>query len=348
MRRSELLGALDDITPVEESVIDAFKCEAQKEWRSGDVSPHGMPWHTSFHGSSFPGDDPLVCGRAQVYGLLNPAKKAPVEPWLQCWFDIGSDIEHRFVSRLDNYGILLSNNVVGGDEIQTGFTDTGTWLTGSTDAIILPRWQRKAHMIEIKTTSDEKVKAMLADRNNTVSSHEKYLRQIKCYIGMAHEMPYSPLVTICRVSGTLMDGIRCKHCVSGECDPVLIRVEPPDEGTLIYLSREEPIGKEGQRAFVSYYVQYDPDFTAAGRERVKSWKDYFLKDEIPPHIHEGQRAKWSVKPCDYCDCKPFCKEDFKEKRTVLSESALIEFTRSIRPHYDPDKTRQMVLDRWEK
>src|SRR3954469_18793349 len=34
---------------------------------------HGRehPWHVSFHGSSFPGDDPNACGRLQLYRMLD-------------------------------------------------------------------------------------------------------------------------------------------------------------------------------------------------------------------------------------------------------------------------------------
>ena len=45
--------------------------------------------------------------------------------------------------------------------------------------------------------------------------------------------------------------------------------------------------------------------------------------------------------------KSFCKLDFKEKRKKLSESALIEFNKSIHSDYNFGQTKQEVIDRWK-
>lgn len=343
MTRSQLWGELADVTPVESLLWECYESEEGDIWHQEENSPHGSPWHTSFHGSNFPGDNDSVCGRAQVYELMNPAPEKPLQPWLRAWFNLGNDIEHMHVRRLSHKGVLLSNDVTGKDDYQTVFQDPEVWLSGSPDAIVLPRFSRKAHVSEIKSTEFQKVINMQNDRSCTINSHGKYIRQLKTYIAEAHLKPFSPTVVVCKVSGTIIKGDKCNWRHTGECDPTLVKVEPPDDGTLIYCAREEPLKT------VSYYVKLDLDFLKAGKEKIKVWKEYFENNEIPPHVHEGQSAKWSVGSCQYCGWKKsICKPDYTSKTTKLSESALIEHTKSIRQGYDPDKTRKSVLDRWSK
>ena len=310
------------------------------DWKEEDKSPHGQSWHTSFHASAFPGDDDSVCGRAQVYGLMNPAPEKPFEPWLKSWFDLGRNLEHDWVRRLSAAGVLLSADVTGEDEFQTGLSVPEIWLTGSPDLIILPPFYKKAHVIEVKTTSHEKVLNMQTEPANVPYSHAKYLRQIKTYIAIAHEK-FAPTVMICRRSGTLIKSDKCGRTHKRDCDPVILAVIPPDDGTLIYSSREEPLKT------ASYYVPYDPEHMKAGIPKLEAWRDYFIKDEIPPHVREGESAKWSEGECKFCDWKkPFCKTDYKNKTKKLTESALVSHTKKIRKNYDPIKTRNAVLERW--
>lgn len=342
MSRSQLWGELNNVTIFESALLEAYEFDEKKRWKEEIQNPHGRNWHLSFHGSKYPGEDDLTCGRAQVYELLDPYPEKALEPRVRMLFDQGLDIEHRFVERLSRHGILLSNDVTGDDKYQTGFEDSDIWLTGSPDAIILPRFSKKSVVGEIKTTSLEKVEAMKADPGNVPMSHDKYMRQLKTYICRAHDMPFNPSVMVCRISGTIMKDFICNHKHTGECDPVLVSVQPPDEGTLIYAPREEPLNT------VSYYASYDPDFYQSGSEKLAEWKSYFLKDEIPPHPLEGQSAKWSVDPCKWCNWKkPFCKQDYKDKVKSLSKSNLIKHNQSIRPNYDFNKTRKAVLEFWE-
>lgn len=171
LTRAELWGMLDNITPVESTLLSAYENEEQQIWRDGiGNSPHGQKWNTSFHASSFPGDDPAVCGRAQVYKLLDPAPAKPVDPKTRVLWDEGTMIEHMFVKRWSNYGVLLSADVTGDDQYQTGFEDPSCWLTGSPDAIILPPFYTKSHVLDVKTTcltGDTLV--AVADGRNAVS-----------------------------------------------------------------------------------------------------------------------------------------------------------------------------------
>jgi hypothetical protein len=343
MTREALWGELNNSTVFEGALLEAYEFDEKKRWKEEIQNPHGRSWHLSMHGSQFPGEDDLVCGRAQVYGLLDPYEEKPREPRVRMLFDQGLDIEHRFVERLSRHGILLSADVTGDDDFQTSFEDSNIWLTGSPDAIILPRFTKKAHVVEIKTTSMEKVENMKSDPGNVPMSHTKYMRQLKLYICRAHDMPFTPSAMVCRISGTIMNKkFKCNHKHDGECDGVLISVEPPDSGTLIYAPREEPLNT------VSYYAKYDPTFYKSGSEKLAKWKQYFLEDKIPPHVLEGQSAKWSVDPCKWCDLKKsICKIDYKEKVTSLSKSNLIKHNQTIRPDYDFEKTRKAVLEFWE-
>lgn len=343
MSRAELFGHLAGITPVEATLLSAYENEEEQIWREGlGDSPHGSPWFTSFHGSAFPGDDDSVCGRAQVYALTNPAPENPHSPKTRAMFDVGTQHEHNWVRRLSAYGVLLSADVTGKDDYQTNLSDPGVWLTGSPDVIMLPPFWNKSHIVEIKTTSHDKVISMQQDPTQVPYSHSKYLRQTKTYIGEAHNKPFSPTVIICNKSGVIIkNGLdRCAVNHNGDCIPKILKVNPPDDGTLIYSSREEPF------CIASYYVTYDKEFIDSGKKKLKLWKEYFEKDEIPPHVREGESAKWSVGACKYCSEKKRCKIDYKEKRKHLSESEVIKFTKSVRPWYNYSDARAAVFKRW--
>jgi hypothetical protein len=334
---------LSNITPVEATLLSAYENEEEKIWREGlGDSPHGHKWSSSFHGSEFPGDDDSVCGRALVYGLTDPAPESPLAPKIRAIFDVGTQHEHNWVKRLSNYGVLLSANVTGEDEYQTNFSDSEVWLSGSPDVIMLPPFWNKSHIVEVKTTSHEKVLAMQQDPNQTPYSHRKYVRQTKLYIGEAHDNNFSPTVVICETSGILIKNgkDRCSIPHSGNCIPKLLKVLPPEDGTLVYSSREDPF------CVVSYYIMYDKDFIDSGKKKLKELRGFFERDEIPPHVREGESAKWSVGQCQYCSEKRRCKVDYKEKRKHLSESEVVNFTKSIRPWYSYQDARAVVFDRW--
>ena len=343
MSREEFWGDLAGITFVEDLLVKAYEHNDKKIWEEDlENSPHGFAWSTSFHASSYPGDDPFVCGREQVYGLMNPANPEPFSPRTRALFDTGTDIENRFVEKLDRYGVLLSSS----GPIQTGFENKDLWLTGNADIITFKPFTNKCVVVEVKTTSRDKIIAMKNDYfNNLIYSHPKYVRQIKTYIGELHDQDFSPTVAICLNSGTIISGPKCNHC-KDKCIPKLVKFLPPDEGTILYASRE--LSEDGDPlAIIGYRVEYDEEFMKSGRERLLEWKKLFLEDKIPEHVREGESAKWSVSPCKWCNRKSICKQDYKEKKTKLSESNLVEFTKSIRPHYDPIQARAKVIERWE-
>ena len=339
MSRAALWGALGNLTVVEPLLLSAYENEEQQIWREGVKSKKG---YTSFHYSTFPGNDDSVCGRAQVYNLLHPAPEKPLEPKVRVLFDQGNDIEHMFIRRWSKNGTLLSADVTGVDDEQTYFEDSDCWLTGSPDAILLPPFWTKGHVVDVKTTGHEKVLAMRADPEATIYSHKKYVRQLKAYIAEANKK-FSPTVVICTISGLLIKNgnDRCAVNHKGNCQPKILKVEPPDDGTLFYSSREEPL------LTASYYITHDPDMFEAGKKKLKEWRTYYENDEIPPHVREGESSKWSVGDCKYCSEKKRCKVDYKEKRKKLSESEVGIFTKLVWPDYDYNKTRAEVLKRWQ-
>lgn len=339
MTRNQLWGLLDGITPVESVLLSAYENEEEEIWRKGIDSKKGT---TSFHYSSFPGDDDSVCGRAQVYNLLHPAPERPLEPKVRMLFDEGTAIEHMFVKRWSNYGVLLSADVTGADDEQTYFENPECWLTGSPDAILLPPFYTKSLVVDVKTTGHEKVLSMRSDPTYEIYSHKKYIRQLQAYIAEAHKK-FSPTVVICDLSGLLIKNGKDKCAVrhKGNCQPKLLKVEPPDDGVLFYSSREEPL------LTASYYVINEPDKFNSGTEKLKKWRTYFEREEIPPHVREGESSKWSVGDCKFCNEKKRCKVDYKEKRKKLNESEVRKFSEEVWPSYDYNKIRQEVLDRWQ-
>jgi hypothetical protein len=311
LSRDELFAALEEAPrPIVPDLLqEAYQLELHREWSTHKHNPHGYDWHTSFHASSFPGKDQLACGRKAVYELMDPPSTAPLTPFTKAMFDVGLNLEHDWVRRWSAYGVLLSVDVnMEGVDVQTGFRDSEHWLTGASDAILLNREKRKAHCTEVKTTSHEKVLKMIHSNGADVPrSHGKYLRQLGTYIGLAHEQPFTPRVQICQTSGLLMaNPFECPgHQQNGDkphpllhigpCIPDWITVGAPDDGTLIYSSREEPL------TVASFNVRYDPEFMSMGRAKLAAWQKAFLEERIPEHPREEHKNRgWSVDPCQYC------------------------------------------------
>jgi hypothetical protein len=344
LTRLELYKELGiEFSIVEPILIAAYEREAHQEWRHGRGRPP-----TSFYISSFPGDDPHACGRAAVYSLMDLPEEKPIAPRLQSIFDAGKNHELEWTRRFAASGVLLSGDETAGEE-QTRFADPNVWASGACDAIILPYRWTKPHIVEIKTTAAEKVQAMRDNRESTPYSHDKYVRQIKTYIGLAHELPFAPEVTVCEASWAItkeMMGARwCPFHQGFDCTLRTIQLDPPEDGTLIYSSRDEPLD------IVSYHFSLDLDFLAAGRAKLAEWRSCYERGVLPPHPLESQRAKWSVHPCRFCKYKGSgkldgCKADYTAGITNIAESHWIKSAGSIRDNYSYPAVRAAVLARW--
>lgn len=333
-------------------LMAAYEREEQDIFQ-GDLesSPHGEKFFTSFHASSFPGDDPYACGRLAVYGLMNPPG-TPIEPWLRAWFDLGTELEHKWVKKFKRDGRLLSADVGGGAKVQTNFLDEEHWLSGSCDAIVLPPNWTRSHFVEIKTTGHDRVVSM-REGGPGPNAHEKYIRQLKTYIGLGYELPYTPEVDVCKESWAILrtaiiSGKRVFACpihqgTGHTCEMLHLKLEPPTTGEVIYSSREEPL------TTASFFVEYDKDFMDAGRAKLAEWRDAFIAGILPGQVREemGEKPQWSIDPCQYCKLKPVaCKQDWKDKVERLEDSHLIEHAKSLKPEYDYEATRAEVLERW--
>lgn len=189
----------------------------------------------------------------------------------------------------------------------------------------------------------------LARRNGTVyftgNSHAKYSRQVNTYIGLTNEHGFAPLVHVCKKSWAItkpgiLDLRWCPVHESFECELEEIQLEPPDDGSLIYSSREEPL------LTASYYFGLDAEHMRVGREKLAAWRASFERGELPPHPLQGERKMWSVDPCKFCSMKKGCKADYQAKETRLAHSDHITRAKVVRPSYDYEAARSAVFTRW--
>lgn len=308
--RTEMLARLGLLDPVEPTTAAAFAHHEERAWREDwDNDPHGHPWHTSFHASSFPGTDRRACGRRAIYTLMNAAPKEPTPRRLRQQAEVGQAIETLLVRRWGTFKVLLSNDRTRGEEVQTGFVDEERWFTGNCDAIIVPLGWNRPHVVEVKTKAHDQVVEM---RRLQRGPDEAHVRQLKSYIGFAHEE-------------------------SRERWPDL---EPCVDGSIFYVSRED---NETTRAF---FYSYDARFMAVGRARLAEWRDHFLRGTLPPHPFGGK--EWSKPPCQYCKYKKHvCKPDHQAGVERLRDSSTLAWTAEVRGEYDYDEARRAVLERWK-
>lgn len=323
-----------------EPLTDLVYKEAEKNiWINDlDSSPHGEAWNTSFHASSFPGDDQLACGRKAVYSLLNIPNPKPTSRFLRGVADAGKAIETEIVRRFYNAGLLLS--APPDAETQTGFKDEEYWLTGNCDAIVLPYKWNRPHVIEIKSKADDKIQLMKALQRKW---DDKHRNQILTYIGFTHETHPWKEATVCRDTWKLAtsDDVLCRVHGNRDC-LITIPLAPCKSGTIFYVSRDNPSNTW------EFTFSYDPIFMDKGRSKIMEWQEAFQREILPdrPRFDDGKLSGWSKQPCQYCDLKPLCKKDWTDKVESLRDSHAIKFTKELRSDYDYDKTREAVIDRW--
>lgn len=234
------LGLIRIVDPLTESAYESYEQTIYED--DLDSSPHGRPWHTSFHGSAFPGDDKKACARKALYSLINIPDKSPVDTRGRQLMDTGKDIEVQIVRRWEKAGMLLS---AGPDEqTQTGFALPEFWLTCSTDAVVQPPGWDRGHVVEIKTKSDQAVTDMRRGRRTYDPYHRK---QLLCTIAMA-------------------------HLFSRKLWPELDTVR---DGSLYYVSRENP------RNTMEYWFDLDLEFFEAGLDQLERWRQLFFWEELP-------------------------------------------------------------------
>lgn len=321
----------------------AFANHEKRVWKNDlNSAPHGEEWHTSFHASRFPGDDPKACGRKAVYELLNLPAAGPFDPKVAAMGEVGKAIEMLLVRRWHDEGRLLS---AGPNEtVQTGFIDPKVWLTGNTDAVLLRPFHHRPHVVDVKSKDHDVVLDMLYGRRSFDPDHR---HQILTYIAGFHEQHPWSTVMICKDTWTLadhgpLDGQPKSVCRVHKSDSCLqeIELEPAIDGSLYYVSRSRP------RVTAEFYFEYDPAFMIKGRTKLAEWKQHFVDGTLPERPKDW---KWSEPPCQYCPLKKeVCKKDYQAGITDLSESHALAYAQTLRPSWDYAKTREAVQSRWEE
>lgn len=315
LSRGEMLTRLQIKRTIEPITQAAYKKVEEERWRAGDGnSPHGNPWHVSFHASQFPGDDPMACGRQAMYRMMDLPNAEPFNRRARTVMAAGKAVEYELVSTLYEAGILIS---AGPDEkVQTGFTFADAWLTGSVDCVIKPEGWNQPLPIEIKSKYQEVIEEMQAGKRKPDPNH---ISQLKVQLA---------LVRHAQESGELWSDL-----------------DPVTHGYIYYLSRDRPFET------AEFRVDYDKRFFEIGVERLKQWKEMFKEGTLPsenPSKRHPYGWRWSYPPCQWCDFKKTCKLDFEQGIDKLEDSVGIGRAKLVNPDYSLEEARKRVLERWNE
>lgn len=309
-----VIGQGPDLDKITEA---AYKTREEKIWRGNlNNSPHGRPWFTSFHASAFPGDT-RPCGRLAMYTLLDIPRDEPNPPLLIATGGIGQAVEHQIVSRWGWEGLTIGGSVPlweGGPSSQVKFEDDSTWLTGSSDAILdLREWGLKYVVpVDVKSKNHDVVQEMQLGRR---SYEEKHYLQLQAYIYLCNLFH--------RDMGWEAMGL-----------------EPAEGGYIYYSSRQNP------RVAHGFFVKRNDELIERGVALLREWRQLFIEDKLPIRPKEW---RWTEEPCKWCPMKRHaCKPDNKEKIEKLNESKGVEWVSNFREDYDYNKTKQEVIDRWDR
>lgn len=263
---------------------------------------------TSFFASEFP-MQPRPCARKALYSLMDVPQSAPNSIFMRGVVEIGKAVEEQIVDRWIDAGIMLSNNQ--GNKKQIRFEDNETWLSGAADAILDLRPSLNTVVpVDIKSKTTKVLDEMIAGER---SYDEKHYAQVQAYIFLCRKY----------------------HIEMGWED---IGLKPAESGYIFYASREEPT-----KTF-QFFIEADYTLINNGINTLKDWKANFLSGDLP------ERPKgwmWGLEPCKWCSYKrDVCKPDYKAGVTRLEDSHAIEYTKNLRKNYDPEKTKERVVERW--
>lgn len=311
--RNEFFSRLQLIRTVEPITHRAYKEVEDEKWRKNlDNSPHGDPWHVSFHASQFPGDNPMACPRQALYRMADFPPQEPFNRRGRVVMSAGKGIEMELVRTWADAGILLS--APPDSPVQTNFELDEAWLTGSVDAVLLPYNWNKPLPIEIKTKYQKVLDKMLIGAQGPDENH---VSQLKVQLALVRHF-----------QAELWPGL-----------------DPVTHGYIYYLSRDNP------SVTAEFRVDYDEAFFKMGVERLKQWRQYFMEDVLPvinPSKKHPLGWRWSYPPCQWCDFKKTCKLDFEQGIEQLSESVGIGRAKLVRPDYDFEAAKLRVRARWPR
>ena len=298
----ELVTRLGAYTPASSALDHAYRVAELDE---GD-SPHGWPWHTSFHASDLPPDLDRACTRRMVLGLMGLPDTDVPDPEGRAIMDAGKDIERQIVRRYHRAGMLLS--APPDEPIQTGFALASHWLTTSVDAVVLlPGWNR-GHVVEVKGKDNER-DAFNKLAKGEVLPEPEYVAQLQCEINMA-------------------------NIASPAMWPDL---EPVETGSLLFVNRARP----GRR--LEFVYEMDRPWFDRLLDRLLQARAGFQTGFLPEHPFDGKG--WSEEPCAWCPYKKhYCKPAWKRELTRLEQVA--EMVTETGMEYDYNERRTAVLMRW--
>lgn len=331
-----------DGSPIVDRVIErSYEIVEQREFLGNlNNSPHGRAWGTSFHASSFPGDQEKACPRAAMYGMMEIPKSAFTRSG-RTVMDAGKDIELNLVRRVRDAGFLARSNQPGrssdpeardenGKQMpQMGFVDAEHWLTGSVDMPILPFDYDSTLIVEIKSKHESHVEEM---QNGARSFDAKHRRQLLCSLGLASESPQAFL-----------------HPTEDHL------LKPAKDGVLYYIARDTSFRSSQAPRRHEFYFSHSPSFMEQGRAHLKGFQRDFregrLREEnahVNTRTHPLKGYRWSEGECKFCPFKRQCRADHAGGVTKLADSSAIAAATFTRPGYDYPSLRSDVFSAWDE
>lgn len=349
------IGLFKEVDPITQEAYDFVeKIEREKPNRGAAA---GDNWHISYHGSSFPGDDPTACPRKALYTMMDAPRKKSGR-WLTSLGDVGKDVENRIVGKWYRAGYLVSAPPPPYGNLQTVYEDSEHWLTSTVDAEILPLKSDTIIVAELKSKFARDIDKMLRLCKGPDPAH---IKQVKTQIGLSREQGPRKLLR-CYNTGRLAISFGKKYgkdiiaCPQHGHDKCLqeYTVKPPKHGRLYYFSRDDPTNTR------EFFYEYDKNFMEVGRKQLKIWKAYWLKDLLPQTDFTGKHPfgwNWTTpeSPCRWCDFSKagngICNSDHETAKALgkmiqLSQSSAIEEAQIERPEYSYDLVRAAVEKRW--
>lgn len=308
------LGVIKDHPDLDKMTEKAYADLEEKIWKENlESSPHGRPWFTSFHASSFPEKD-KPCGRKALYTMLDIPEPAPMSPFLRGVANIGQAVEYQIVYRWAKAGKTLGIDVPkneGDPLVQLKFEDPKTWLTGSMDAVLDLRPEYDSVLpVDIKSKKHEIVEQMIMGQ---LSYEEKHFSQVQAYMYLCNEF----------------------HEKMGWDK---LGLKPAKGAFIYYASRQDP------RTAKEFYIPIDWDYIGEGIKNLLLWKNHFLEGTLP---ERDKSWRWTEQPCKWCVYKKeACKPDNKENILQIDQSKAIDFAKKLREKYDYEEIRKEVLERW--
>lgn len=297
-------------TGVVKRTVQAYDEQSDERWREGlKEAPHGKRWHTSFHASRFPADDPMSCDRQAMYEMMGVPPGRPSPARLVAIAEVGKAIEEHIVERWLSAGMLLSAPPQA--PRQTGAEDPEHWFTCSFDAILdlRPGWPH-VHPVDVKGKDEEVVRQIMAGFRGADPGHERQALTQAHFAREIHEQ-----------MGWDRMGLK-----------------PAIGASLFYVSRQRPM-----QTHAEVFVPLDEDRIRQGLAVLAQRRELFRGGHLP---RRDPTWSWTSEPCRWCPFKTVCKRDVKHDVNELESSHAAKHARKVQSLWDFGAVQAAVLDRW--